>query len=382
MKLCFKKIAAIIVLSLTLISQSIACTAVTLVDIKQNVVSGRTMEWGFDWDWKVIYIPKNTEQSLTAPANLRLPAQTYKSKYSILGTGIKNDHQTILIDGQNDQGLSISANYLPSFTQYQEVSKDNDKYMSILEFTTFILSEFTNVKQAKQVLKEYKVWSDSTTMVDGISPELHFLITDKQGNGLVVEYIDGEVKLYDLNSNVKVMTNAPTYDWHLINLRNYLNLSNKTIVKVKISDFIDNKDKQKTIQDINGLGEGNGFLGLPGDYSPSSRFIKIAMLAYYANNENPSQESLVTKVAHILHNVDIVKGTIVEKIGDKTLYDHTAYTVIKDLDKNLLYLSSYSNPTNSVVISLNKLDQNNAKAFDTIIKNIKTPSTDITNNFL
>ncbi|KEI35881.1 choloylglycine hydrolase family protein [Allofrancisella frigidaquae] len=383
MKFYFKRIIAITILPLALISQSIACTAVTLVDAKQHVVSGRTMEWGLDWDWRVIYIPKNTEQSLAAPADLVLPIQTYKSKYSILGTGIKNDHQTILIDGQNDQGLSVSANYLPNFTQYQKVSKNDNKYVSIIEFTTFILSEFANINQVRQALKEYKVWSDSTTMVDGISPELHFLITDKQGEGLVVEYVNGDVKLYDVNSNVKVMTNAPTYDWHLINLKNYLNLSNKTIVKVKISDFVeDNKNKQKTIQDINGLGEGNGFLGLPGDYSPPSRFVKVAILAYYSNNESPALESLVTKIAHILHNVDIAKGTVVEKISDQTMYDHTAYTVIKDLDKNLLYLSSYSNPASSVMIDLNKLDKNNTKAFDTIIKDIKIPNTDITDNFL
>ncbi|MDE5041519.1 linear amide C-N hydrolase, partial [Francisella tularensis subsp. holarctica] len=80
------------------------------------------------------------------------------------------------------------------------------------------------------------VWSDKSNMINGVAPQLHYLITDRNGKGLVVEYIKGEVKLYDDNSNVKVMTNAPTYDWHLINLRHYLNLSNQTTTRVKISD--------------------------------------------------------------------------------------------------------------------------------------------------
>ena len=188
----------------------------------------------------------------------------------------------MLIDGQNSAGLSISGNYLPGFTTYQTVTKDDTKYAAITESTAFILSQFATVKEAKQALSQYKVWSDKSTMVDGVNPEIHFLITDKSGHGLVVEYINGEAKFYDVNSNIKVMTNGPTYDWQLTNLRNYLNLSNKTIDLIKLDDVESNETK--TIKDVNGVGQGNGFLGLPGDYSPPSRFVKMATLAYYSSS--------------------------------------------------------------------------------------------------
>jgi len=100
------------------------------------------------------------------------------------------------------------------------------------------LNKQKSFRTSKKALEQYKVWSDNSTMINDVAPQLHFLITDRNGKGLVAEYIKGKVKLYDVNSNVKIMTNAPTYDWHLLNLRNYLNLSNQTTTRVKISDAI------------------------------------------------------------------------------------------------------------------------------------------------
>ncbi|MBK2110663.1 choloylglycine hydrolase family protein [Francisella tularensis subsp. novicida FSC159] len=380
MKTIIKKIFVCCSALLMLISQSLACTALTLVKNGQTV-SGRTMEWGFNWSWQLIYIPKGTKHYLSAPSNLNLAKISYASKYSIIATGLVNANQEFLVDGQNDQGLSISANYMPGFAEYQKVTNTDKKYASINQISTLILSEYANVEQVKQALQQYKVWSDKSTMINGVAPQLHFLITDRNGKGLVVEYIKGEVKLYDVDSNVKVMTNAPTYDWHLINLRNYLNLSNQTTTRVKISDAID-PSQNKDIQDINSLGQGNGFLGLPGDYSPPSRFIKTAILGYYANNKGDNNENLVTKVTHILNNVDITKGTVTEKLGNQTMFDHTAFTVIKDLNNNKLYIKSYNSPNNAVEIDLNTLDQNNSKQFAIDIDKLPYPNNNISANLI
>ncbi|WP_150466524.1 linear amide C-N hydrolase [Francisella sp. SYW-9] len=362
-----------------LFSQSIACTAITLVDKKGDVVSGRTMEWALNWDWQLLYIPKNTQHYLTAPSNLDLPEHQYKSKYSILVTGLSKNGQTLVIDGQNSQGLSLSANYLPGFTKYQTVTKNDTEYASIIESTTFILSQFANVNQAKQALKNYKVWSDKSIMIDGISPEIHFLITDKSGAGLVVEYIDGKVKFYDVNSNVKVMTNAPTYDWQLLNLKNYLSLDNKTPTNLKISDVVNTDKHEKTLQDLSGF-LGGGLLGIPGDYSPPSRFVRTAAIGYYSNNHAPKNDAdLVSKVTHILHNVDIAKGVVAENLKGKKMFDHTAYVVIKDLNNNKLYISTYYHPNDPVVVDLNTLDKDKSKGFDIVLEKLPFPNNDITN---
>ncbi|MGQ4005436.1 choloylglycine hydrolase family protein [Francisellaceae bacterium CB300] len=376
MKLKRKILSVALALSIPF-SQGLACTTIALNGPDKHVVSGRTMEWGFDWDWKVLYIPKGTIHNLTAPKNLDLPNQSYTSKYSILGTGLAKDGEMLVIDGQNSQGLSLSANYLPGFTTYQDVTKDDKNYASIVESTMFVLSQFSTVQEAKEALAKYKVWADKSTMVDGVMPEVHFMITDKSGKGVVVEYIKGQVKFHDVDANVKVMTNSPTYDWHLTNLRNYLNLSNHTIQKMKIADDPE-QTHSESMQNINGLGQGNGFLGLPGDYSPPSRFVKTAVIGYYANQDGPKNESTVSRIKHILNNVDIPKGAVAEKFDGKTMFDHTAYTVIKDQTDNKLYITAYDHPNTPAEIDLNKLNAENKKGFDVNISDLPFPNNDIT----
>lgn len=376
MKLKRKILGTALALSIPF-SQGLTCTTIALNGPDKHVVSGRTMEWGFDWDWKILYIPKGSEHSLTAPKDLDLPIQSYTSKYSILGTGLSKDGQMLVIDGQNSEGLSLSANYLPGFTTYQDVTKDDKNYASIVESTMFVLSQSATVVEAKELLSKYKVWADKSTMVEGVMPEVHFMITDKSGKGIVVEYIKGQVKFYDVNTSVKVMTNSPTYDWHTTNLRNYLNLSNHTIQRIKVADDPDQTHNQ-SIQNINGLGEGNGFLGLPGDYSPPSRFVKTAVLGYYANEKGPKDESTVSRIKHILNNVDITKGTVIETFDGKTMFDHTAYTVIKDQTDNKLYVISYDHPNTPVEIDLNKLDREGKKGFGVNISDLPFPNIDIT----
>ena len=244
------------------------------------------------------------------------------------------------------------------------------------------MSQFANVDEAKQALEKYKVWSDKSIMIDGISPEVHFLITDKSGAGIVVEYIDGKVKFYNVNSNVKVMTNAPTYDWQLLNLKNYLSLDNKTPTNVKISDVVNTDKHKKTLQDLSGF-LGGGLLGIPGDYSPPSRFVRTAAIGYYSNNKAPENDvDLVSKVTHILHNVDIAKGVVAEQLKDKMMFDHTAYVVIKDLNNNKLYISTYYHPNDPVVVDLNTLDEDNSKGFDIVLEKLPFPNNDITDKLV
>ena len=202
-KLKRKILSAVLALSIPF-SQGLACTTIALNGPDKHIVSGRTMEWGFDWDWKVLYMPKGSVHNLTAPKNLDLPSQSYTSKYSILGTGLSKDGLTLVIDGQNSEGLSLSANYLPGFTTYQGVTKDDKNYAAIVESTMFVLSQFSTVKEA---LAKYKVRADKSTIIDGVMPEVHCMITDKNGKGMVVEYIKGEVKFYNVDASVKVMTN-------------------------------------------------------------------------------------------------------------------------------------------------------------------------------
>nr|WP_255321732.1 hypothetical protein [Francisella halioticida] len=101
---------------------------------------------------------------------------------------------------------------------------------------------------------------------------------------------------------------------------------------------------------------------------------------YYSNNKAPNNDAdLVSKVTHILHNVDIAKGVVADQLQGKKMFDHTAYVVIKNLNNNKLYISTYYHPNDPVVVDLNTLDKDNSKGFDIVLEKLAFPNNDITN---
>ena len=98
----------------------------------------------------------------------------------------------------------------------------------------------------------------------GMVVDAHFIVTDATGQSIVIEFTDGKVKIY--NNPLGVLTNAPNFDWHMTNLRNYVNLSQDSIPDKKIEKL-----------DFKPLGAGSGMIGLPGDMTPPSRFIRATV---------------------------------------------------------------------------------------------------------
>ena len=168
--------------------------------------------------------------------------------------------------------------------------------MSILELGTWILGNFATVAEVSQELPKYKVWADASVAVGPTPPTLHLIITDKSGANIVVEYVNGELHMY--NNTANVLTNAPTYDWHMINLHNYIALTNKGTASLTTQSG-----------EMSQLSQGIGMYGLPGDYTASSRFVRTVFLNYYADKVATDGQA-VQLVGHILNNVDIPLGAI------------------------------------------------------------------------
>lgn len=335
-----KKIIALSICAIT-INQADACTAISSTANDGSVVVGRTMEWAYDMNWKFINYPIGTKYKLTAPANLNLKSIDMVSKYQVsgIGTGLVNN---ALLDGQNNAGLALSANFFPQYAQYMTVNKDDQKYASILELTQFILSNFSSTNDVITALSDYKVWEDQAKGSPQ-RPMVHLMISDKSGNSAVVEWIDGKMVVY---KNASIMTNAPDYNWHTTNIKNYIGLSNKTINSIPL-----NKSSS-----ITAFGQGGGGFGLPGDYTSTSRYVKMAFLKYYSTPPKTLNEN-VQYVDHLLNNVDIPQGAITDKDSDTgvTYYDETQWVAIKSLKNNVLYFANYDNRTNFVEIDLNSI---------------------------
>jgi penicillin V acylase-like amidase (Ntn superfamily) len=322
-------------------AQTLACTAVDIVAADKTVIAGRTMEWAFDMDWVLKSVPKGTELSLTAPPEVDLPAQAVTTTHAFVGVSPEVVPGGAILEGQNDAGLGMSGNFLPGFTEYQTVTKDDTGYVSILGFGAWALGMHATVAEMRDVLPKIKVWYDPSLPSGPTPPTLHMVFTDRTGDGIVVEYVGGELQIHD--SVAHVLTNAPTYDWHLLNARNYLNLSTIGVPAREIGEV-----------NVTALGQGGGMIGLPGDYTPPSRFIRAAVLRHAITPPETGAEA-VQAVAHILNTVDIPLGVARSREGEHIVSDHTQWVALKDLTHNRMMIADYAHRTTYVTLDLDTL---------------------------
>lgn len=324
------------------VNAALACTAVDLVAADRSVIAGRTMEWAFDMKWTLVSQPKGTELTLIAPAKTGLPAKKVTTRYSVVGVSAGIIPGGALLDGQNSEGLSMSGNFLPGFTQYQTVTPQDRNYQSVLTFGSWALGSFSNVGELRDALKTMKVWADDSLNTGPTPAYIHFVFVDRSGAGIVVEYVGGDVKIHD--NTAHVLTNAPTYDWHLNNIRNYLSLSTIGVSERDIGSA-----------NVTELGQGGGLIGLPGDYTPPSRFVRATLLRHGVPQPKNAVEAIQV-MGHILNNVDIPVGIAQSRTPDgKTVSDYTQWVVLKDLTNNKLMIADYNNRTNYLTIDLNAL---------------------------
>ena len=342
------------------------CTAVDIQAKDGSMIASRTMEWFFDMQWQVVSVPQGSEFQMTAPSTAHLAPVAKHTKYGIVGVAPGIIPGITFVEGQNTAGLGMSGNFLPGFTQYQTVTPQDKEYISILGFGTWALGSFANVAELEAALPNIKVWYDSSLESGPTAPTLHFVFNDRSGQGIVVEFVDGEMKIY--KNKAHILTNAPTYDWQLTNLRNYINITDTIKSAVKVNDI-----------NVTALGSGGNTMALRADYSPPSRFVRTAFLRW--NTPQPETANDARQLtAHILNNVDIPEGVAGEVVGKQTAWDRTQWIALKDLSNNQLYIADYDHRTNFVKIDLDQLTQTNGITKKAIRSLPYTSPTDVTSS--
>ena len=168
--------------------------------------------------------------------------------------------------------------------------------------------------------------------VTGTVAPLHWMIADASGNSMVIEKTaDG---LHILDNPIGVLTNSPDFPWHLTNLRNYLNLSP---TQTKSQDW--------GPVNLTPFGQGAGAWGLPGDYTPPSRFVRTAFQKTHAAATEGTPET-INAGFHILEGVSIPKGIV---LTDRGTMDYTQYTAFMDLSQPGYYFRTYDNSRTTAV---------------------------------
>jgi len=301
-----------------------ACTGITLRAKDGSVIYARTMEFGHDFNSEAIVIPRGFAFTGTAPTG---QGMSWSSKYALVGAN--GLHMTIVLDGMNEQGLTCGLFYFPGYAGYQEVTAaDAPRTIAPWELATWILSQFSSVEEVREKLPEIRV-APVSLPAWGFVPPAHYVVHDASGNCLVIEYVGGKLNIYD--NPIGVITNAPTFDWHLTNLRNYVNLTAgnappRELNGIKLEQF----------------GQGSGMLGLPGDFTPPSRFVRAVALSHSALPGDTGPDA-IEQAFHILDNFDIPLGTV-RSPGDKQVEDEiTEWTTASDTKARRFYFHTHGN---------------------------------------
>lgn len=303
-----------------------ACTSIRIKTTDGLVFYARTLEGETDFGSRSIAIvPKGTEYQGTLPDGQQ-KGMKWTVKYGFVGMSTLG--LPLLIDGMNEKGLTVGNLFFPGFSGYQAFEpKESNKTMTQYEVLTWILGSFATVDEVKEAIKTIRVVEGPQDQTGKL--ELHYVIHDRAGNCAVIEYVGGQLKVYD--NPIGVMTNSPPFDWHLINLRNHINISANNV-------------KPMTLDGLkgSGLGQGSGMLGLPGDYTPPSRFVRMTALVTSALPVTGSDAGLNLAMT-IIDNADIPLGAVRDLSGKEPAYDRTYWSVAADLQGVKYYVRTYDN---------------------------------------
>ena len=296
---------------------SLACTDFQVKAEDGGIVIGRSMEFALEMGSEIVTFPRGEEIVSEMPDGKK--GLRWRSKYGFLGINALGLKRAVL-DGLNEAGLAIECLWFPGSIYDKATSND---FVAITDLGLWLLGNFATVDEVKNAIPHQALVGVYIPQLRQV-PGFHVAVHDAVGKNLVIEFINGEKKIYD--NPIGVMTNRPAFDWHLTNLRNYLNLT----------------PADKESQTIAGVGveasgSGNGWLGLPGDWMPPSRFVRTVKLLHAAKpTKNPAEA--VNLAEHILNAVDIPYGVI---DAQPTGHDYTQWCVIKDLTNRVLYYRSY-----------------------------------------
>lgn len=298
-----------------------ACTDFLLLDNQNQAVVGRSMEFGIELEPQIIYYPK--EQRKTSRIKKDEKGLSWTSLYAF--TAVTAFQEEIVTDGVNEAGLSFGLLWFPDITDYPLLKKGEDRQtIALRDLGSWILGSFANVEEVKAALEQVQLWPHTVPKIGSIPP-IHLAIHDRSGKSIVVEYIKGKTEISD--NPVSVLTNTPKFSWQITNLGNYLNLSS-------ISESPLQLDRLK----LHPLGLGSGLLGIPGDWTSPSRFVRMVTFKHIIAKARNIAEN-VNSAFHLLNTVDIPFGAVKSEDGNYTPY--TQWVVVKDLTKGTLYYRSY-----------------------------------------
>lgn len=289
------------------------CTAISF--LAKSHYFGRNLDFEYAFGEQVAITPRN----YAFPFLCAVPIQ---SQYAMIGMAMVDHGYPLYFDATNECGLSMAGLYFPDNAVYRPLISGMDN-ITPFEFIPWILRQCKNISQAKNLLQRLNLVNIPYSEQQPLSP-LHWLISDRE-HSLVVEPMADNIVIYD--NPVGVLTNNPPFDYHMYNLSNYLNVTREEAT----NRFSENHQ-------ITPYCRGMGGIGLPGDLSSASRFVR-ATFTMVNSVCDQSAESEISQFFHILGSVSQQKGCV--RVGEG--YEKTIYTSCCDTDSGIYYYTTYNN---------------------------------------
>jgi choloylglycine hydrolase len=330
MALLFRHLASsCMILCLSAVSGAQACTGISLEAGDGTTVVARTVEWALsdaDHDTLVLF-PRDHAFEGQTPEGYNGLAWT--GRYGFVSLSAYG--QPYGPDGMNEAGLYVGMYYFPDFASFAEYdAAEAGQSLSVGDFMRWMLSNFATVDEVRANIDSLRVVNVDDPRFGGAALPFHWKIADPSGDSIVIEITDGgKVEVFD--SFLGVITNSPGYDWHLTNLRNYLGLSPVAELPVEVDGAV-----------FAPFGAGTGLRGLPGDFTPPSRFVRAVALTATAR-PLPTGEEAVFEAFRILDSFNIPVGSTGAAGRIATdIESATQITTASDLDNRLFYFHTMS----------------------------------------
>lgn len=288
--------------------RNIMCTALTWTG--KNHYFGRNLDVSVSFHEVVCVMGRNHPLAFHK-------VETISSHYAFVGVATMMKETPLFYDATNEFGLSMAGLNFPGNATYYPYQKDALN-LAPFELIPYFLGTCKNVQEARNVIKQLNVLDEAFAKEVPNSP-LHWIISDKK-ESIVIETCKDGMHVYE--NPTGCMCNNPTFDMHLINLQNYQNLS----------PYQPEGQQNYCV--------GLGGVGLPGDASSMSRFVKVVFEKQNATSFQNEQEDVV-QFFHILKSVEMVHGSVKT---DQKENDYTVYSSCCNMDQGVYYFTTYQNP--------------------------------------
>lgn len=310
------------------------CTAIRFES--NGVYFGRTLDVELEYDSCVSITPRDF------PFHFK-NGESCLHHNAMIGMAMVVDGFPLYFDAVNEHGLAMAALRFQDNAVYFPPTSHKTNVASF-ELIPYVLSKYKSIVEVKDAAADLNV-TDIPFDTDFAPSPLHWMISDQSGS-IVVESVGEGLRVFE--NEIGVLTNNPPFPFQRENLAQYLHLTANEVENTFSAQI-----------SLNPFSRGMGAIGLPGDLSSVSRFVRAAFIKSNAKKFQESTQS-ITQFFHILASVEQTQGCV--KVGK--FLEKSSYSACMDCTKMIYYYKTYENSQINAVSILNeKLDEDKILTF-------------------